>query len=508
VGQIGPTGQEETMMRFTLARLGALTLGIAGLVAVVPTASHAATAGSNATESVDSTGSDQSIAQQLVGPGVAVSNVQFTGASQARGTFNFADPSVLGMSSGVVLGSGNVNEVVGPNTSDSNSTDFGQSGDTALSALAGYDTHDAAVLSFDFVPTTNQVSFQYSFASDEYPEWVNTQYNDVFAFWVTDGSGTTNNCAQVRQVAGDPTSPFVPVAVNNINQSNSVQDPAPTAMRPDLFRPNYYDPAGSSPINLELDGITKTLTCQAPVTPGVTNHMRLAIADSGDGIYDSAVFLKAASLVSNPNPTEDFGLDPSAGTAPLAVSASLDAHDPNGAPLSYSINWGDGSSTGTTSLPGGTDVTSHTYLYAGSYAAILTVSDGTYSSQACDEATVSGAPNPAGPVNQNCDAFATGGGSGIGGLAVTTSSLATGSHGHGYSQFLAASGGNAPYKWSLASGSAPLPPGMKLSASGKLGGKPTTAGTWSFTVKVTDKKTATKPHTQNTATRNLTVTIG
>jgi hypothetical protein len=496
-------------MKITAARLGALTLGIAGLVAVVPSTSHAASAGSNPAEVVDTSGSAQSIAQQLVGPGVAVSNVQFTGSDLARGTFTFNDPSVLGMSSGVILGTGNANEVVGPNTSDSNSTDFGLPGDADLSALAGYDTHDAAILSFDFVPTTNQVAFQYAFGSDEYPEWVNTQYNDVFAFWVTDGTGTTNNCAQVRQVVGDPTSPLVPVAVNNINQSNPVQSPPPTAMRPDLFRPNYVDPSGApSAIDLELDGITKTLTCQSAVTPGVVNHMRLAIADSGDGIYDSAVFLKAASLVSNPNPTDDFGLDPSTGPAPLTVTAGLDAHDPNGLPLSYSIDWGDGSSTGSVALAGGTGTVGHTYQYAGTYAAVATVSDGTYITKSCDEAVVTGAPNPAGPVNQNCDAFATGGGTGSGGLAVVTSTLPAGTHGHGYAANLQASGGHAPYKWTLAPGSAPLPPGMKLAASGKLGGKPTTSGTWSFTVQVTDKKTATKPHTQNTATKNVSLTVG
>ena len=52
--------------------------------------------------------------------------------------------------------------------------------------------------------------------------------------------------------------------------------------------------------------------------PGVTNHMKLAIADASDGIYDSAVFIQAGSLVSNENPTADLGLDPDSGAAPLA----------------------------------------------------------------------------------------------------------------------------------------------------------------------------------------------
>ncbi|MEI7859281.1 MAG: choice-of-anchor L domain-containing protein [Acidimicrobiales bacterium] len=494
-------------------KAGALALGIGTLVLAFPGTTHAAPAGSNSAESVDTAGSAQAVAQALVGPGVAISNVQYTGEQGARGTFAFNDPNVLGMANGIVMSSGNANEVVGPNTSDSNSTDWGGAGDQQLSDLSGYPTQDAAVLAFDFVPTTNQVAFQYSFASDEYPEWVNTQFNDVFAFWVTDGSGNATNCAQVRQVAGDPTSPFVPVAVNNINQSNPVQSPMPTAMRPDLFRPNYYDPAGPSPIALEMDGITKVLTCQALVTPGVANHMRLAIADSSDGVYDSAVFLKGTSLVSNDNPTAGIGLDPSAGVAPLDVSASVEGHDPNGTALSYSIDWGDGSTTGPAALPGDTALPTHTYQYAGSYAAVLTVSNGTNIGKSCDEATVSGGANPGGPVNQSCDLSAGGGGSTGGGgssgssLTVATLTLPDGLLNHKYKQSLYAIGGNLPYKWALAAGSAALPAGLKISGAGVISGKPTASGLWTFVVSVTDKKTKAKPHTQNSATQVVSIKV-
>src|SRR4029079_8531064 len=102
-------------------------------------------------------------------------------------------------------------------------------------ALSGYQTFDAAVLEFDFVPTANQVVFEYTFASDEYPEWVNTPFNDVFAFYV---NGT--NHAVVLQIAGERAAPFVPVAVNNINNGNPDIYPDFIPMRSDLFRANYY----------------------------------------------------------------------------------------------------------------------------------------------------------------------------------------------------------------------------------------------------------------------------
>ena len=76
-----------------------------------------------------------------------------------------------------------------------------------------------------------------------------------------------------------------------------------------------------------------------------------------------------------------------------------------------------------------------------------------------------------------------------------------------YLATLTASGGNPPYKWSLAAGSNPLPPGLKLSSKGVIKGKATTAGVYSITVQIIDKKTKAKPPTQNTATATLSITI-
>jgi hypothetical protein len=97
-------------------------------------------------------------------------------------------------------------------------------------------------------------------------------------------------------------------------------------------------------------------------------------------------------------------------------------------------------------------------------------------------------------------------------LGITTTSLPDGSvysksHKVNYSDTLSASGGNPPYKWSLATGSS-LPPGLKLSTKGLISGKATTAGSYSFTVQVVDTKTRTKPYRQNEATATLSITIG
>ena len=66
---------------------------------------------------------------------------------------------------------------------------------------------------------------------------------------------------------------------------------------------------------------------------------------------------------------------------------------------------------------------------------------------------------------------------------ITTSSLPNGTMGESYSEMLRASGGTTPYSWSLASAS--LPSGLSLSSGGTISGTPSSAGTSSFTVRVT-----------------------
>ncbi len=83
-------------------------------------------------------------------------------------------------------------------------------------------------------------------------------------------------------------------------------------------------------------------------------------------------------------------------------------------------------------------------------------------------------------------------------ISITTNTLTGGTVGTAYSQTLTASGGTAPYTWTIVSGT--LPAGLTLSTRGVISGTPTTAGTASITIKVTD-------NTGATATRSLTVAI-
>src|SRR5204862_62956 len=89
-------------------------------------------------------------------------------------------------------------------------------------------------------------------------------------------------------------------------------------------------------------------------------------------------------------------------------------------------------------------------------------------------------------------------------LSITTASpLPSGTVGTVYSQTLAATGGTAPYAWSVISGS--LPAGLTLNAtSGAISGTPTTAGTSNFTVQVIDSSSG-KASKAFTLTINSTV---
>ena len=146
------------------------------------------------------------------------------------------------------------------------STDLGGAGDTDLTALAGHPTFDAASYQVTLIPTGSTLHVKYAFASEEYPEYVGTQFNDAMEVLV---NGV--NCATVPGTSS-------PVSVNNVNIKTNSQ----------YFVDNS---AGAAGYSTSMDGITVPLTCAVPVTPGKAVTVRIAVADSADHIYDSAVAL-------------------------------------------------------------------------------------------------------------------------------------------------------------------------------------------------------------------------
>ncbi|MCX6258850.1 MAG: choice-of-anchor L domain-containing protein [Bacteroidia bacterium] len=208
------------------------------------------------------------------------SNVVYTGSPQARGYFHYTGPaSQFPFSYGIIMGSGNVSQAPGV-PSYFASTSNGTSGYPLLNTQTTSTTYDAAVLEFDFIPADTVMNFQYVFASEEYPEWVGSAYNDVFAFFLTGpnplgGSYTNVNIAIV------PGTVSTPVSINNISPVTNSQ---------------YYVTCTGNVI--VYDGRTVALNAHKKVTQCGNYHIKLAIADAGDSVYDSVVFLQGGSFIS------------------------------------------------------------------------------------------------------------------------------------------------------------------------------------------------------------------
>lgn len=244
------------------------------------------------TQPLSDTLTAQDLANKLVGSGggVTISNVVYTGNQAAAGTFS-GGKDVIGFESGIILSTGHITSVIGPNTGTVADNKHETPGDPDLDSLAGQTTHDAAILTFDFVPNGDKVYFNFVFSSDEYNKYVG-QINDVFAFYV---NGT--NCAVVA-------SSGKPVSINSINKGTTGTDEGPNSSHPELYRDNPVAQDGTSPINTGMNGLTTILNCAAAVKPNETNTMKLAIADSEDTRLDSNVFIEAGSLsIIPPTPT-------------------------------------------------------------------------------------------------------------------------------------------------------------------------------------------------------------
>ena len=233
---------------------------------------------------VTTTDDANTLANEILGSGITiVGPVSYIGETTQSGTFT--DGSVIGIESGIILTSGDANDAVGPNVSDATTTNWSSPGDADLDGLvAPFATQDAAVLEFDFTSDGGDLFFNFVFASEEYNEYVDSQFNDVYAFFV---DGVNIALAPNGDVA----------AINTINCGNPFSGAGPNC---DSF--NNNDPTNGipTPFDIEYDGFTDVLTAELlDLTAGV-HTIKIAIADTSDGVLDSAVFIQAGSFSDTP----------------------------------------------------------------------------------------------------------------------------------------------------------------------------------------------------------------
>lgn len=243
-----------------------------------------------------------------------VSNIQISGGMNQVAKFTNGQIS-FGINEGIVLSTGTANEILGPNNGAGNGStiSFNSMTDPDLTKLTGQTTaiiRDRVTLEFDFRPTKNVISFQYVFASEEYCEYVGSVYNDVFGFFISGPGITGGFSGNSKNIALVPGSSEY-IAINNVNhQSNSgfyVSNipPLQFPIDPDCW--GVSTSTGIATQELQFDGFTTIFTATANVQPCQTYHIRLKIADIGDGLYNSAVFLKASSF--NAGGNADLSLD-------------------------------------------------------------------------------------------------------------------------------------------------------------------------------------------------------
>lgn len=221
----------------------------------------------------------------LVGPGITFSNVQYTGAGSASAIFSNGNVTNLGMTSGVVLTTGNPS-LIPQNNGPSQGAALGTAGIAQLNTIANATTYDGVILEFDFIPYSNNLSVNYIFGSEEYPEWVNSQFNDAFAFFIS-GPGIAGQ--QNLAVVGAQ-----PVTINTINNGTNNTGPCVNC----AFYVNNNN-SGSGTNTIEYDGFTAELVATRTVIPCSTYHIRLMIADGGDQVYDSGVFIEENGFYSS-----------------------------------------------------------------------------------------------------------------------------------------------------------------------------------------------------------------
>jgi hypothetical protein len=263
----------EVFVMFPL-RNHALVTAVLCLVSVwfagVASAAVAVTATTNPTTLVNAIAAGSSGITIIGTPTITTTaNTTFAGTFTSTG-------SQLGMGSGVVLGTGNVTAIPGNPVGAANLTSPG-TGNTSGTEF------DIATLTFQFspLPGVNRLSLASVFASEEYNEYVNTNFTDNFTMVLNGGVYTNLN---VATVPGAGVLTDINTVNNGVNSGN--------------YRDNT---TATPPINdIRFDGATRLFINAFDVVPGTTYTLTIRIADVGDNQFDSAVFVATSTILNNP----------------------------------------------------------------------------------------------------------------------------------------------------------------------------------------------------------------
>ena len=259
------------------------------------------------------------LATVLQGSGVTISNLSITNVpgcnSNAgvgiftQGTTPTGPGPVLGEPTGVVIANSAFNNAANAlNTSNNvanltNTLCTGTASDADMVALeAGTVNGEYAAIEFDVVPQSDVLAIPFQFGSDEFPEYVCSNFNDMVGIFVSGPgingpySGGLNAQNYAKTAGGDLSSiNWVNTGVVGINGNpascGSLNNAAFYTDNSNGDNRGGNATVATTNANLELDGYTNTLYQPIAVIPGQSYHVKIAVADSADRVYDSAAFI-------------------------------------------------------------------------------------------------------------------------------------------------------------------------------------------------------------------------
>jgi gliding motility-associated-like protein len=261
----------------------------------------------------------------LLGGGLTATNITYQGIDTSFGFFN-GIKSNIGMDTGVIICNGGIELAEGPSCKtndqhDQSCTTFQYSTtdgwpnantyqDQDLANLIGVtlsQTYSCALLQFDFVAVSDSVQFQYVFGSNEEPCFYNDTYFDDFGFFLSGPgiAGTfTNGAINLALLPGTTTA----VSVKNVNCSTNsnyyVCNSPPATSSTNCAETSVCTncPANNAATTVGYGGFTTVLTAKAKVQCGQKYHIKLGVANIGNGKFDSGVLLKGGSFTPTTNP--------------------------------------------------------------------------------------------------------------------------------------------------------------------------------------------------------------
>ena len=282
----------------------------------------------------------------IAGNGVRVGPTSYYGSFVSIGAFDSV-PEEIGITSGIIMSSGAVDDVFHKNMHPGRSTgtrhypgNYPKKGKRkrlrGLKKVASRRIYDPAVLEFEFIAYYDSIEFTIVFGSEEYPEYAPSGFNDAFAFFITGGGHKNYNIAKL------PNS--TPITINRIhpNKNNDYyvdNNPyfnfgvAKGGLMPRLsfwtrlklkimyvflskekkqqYAKGYWidekklgqiDTVRSA--SIEFDGLTKRIVIGHKVEPYKKYKLSIGICDAGDNIFDSAILIEKHSFKGHA--TKDF----------------------------------------------------------------------------------------------------------------------------------------------------------------------------------------------------------